>query len=122
MQDKIGAGAPCSKCGKIVYIAIFNEYPLGDSWTTNGKEWSHKDCKDTLAISGKTKYVEYLPTVIQARIKQERQKLDNNVNEVMDTHNMIEQDKITYAINIIESIIPKSQKGTIAKSCEVLEK
>jgi len=121
MEDEHGRGEACTKCGKIVYIIIFNEYPLGDGWSHNGTEWSHTDCEDTLAMSGKFTLVEHLPGMIAARIKEYEKDLENlkclpMANDILQS---IETEKIEHGINILKYLIPASQEGKIAKSCQV---
>lgn len=123
IEDEHGRGQACRKCGKIVYIIIFNEYPLGDSWGHYGTTWEHNDCKDTLAISGKFTMLKHLPSIIHSRIKQfEKELVDIGMNEPSNPNPImaqIDRDKLEHTLNVLKYLIPTHSDGRIAKSCEV---
>lgn len=123
-QDEHGAGVLCKKCDKIMYIAIFNEYPLGDSYSSDGSSYEHLDCNDTLTISKKFTLVEHLPDYIHGKIEalekeKTRLEIDPSLSEIAK---LIEVDKFKGIIFTLQALIPKDKDGKIAKSCRVEEK
>jgi len=125
MEDEHGRGESCEKCGKIVYIIIFNEYPLGDTWRTNGTTWHHTNCENTLAMSGKFKMIEHLPLIIHNDIKRlEKELVDIGMDEPSNPDTIMPQINrkvIEHTLNILKHLIPTHTDGIIAKSCQVKE-
>lgn len=124
LEDEHGRGQACDKCGKIVYIVIFNEYPLGDAWGTDGSKWYHNNCEDTLAITGKFTMLEYLPKTIQDNIKQlEKELADCGMNNPSNPNLImteINKEKIEHTLFVLKNLIPIRAGHEVAKSCEVV--